>query len=856
MHKLIVQLARLALGALLFGLPGMVLGQNCPADLEWPATAQAAPATTNAAAVVAWPQSMETQTVITDRHPKARVTLATPKSSVPALGETICDPTFGTAFTRVTPPGYSLFSIDPFSANGGWVLAVAPAGGAISAFALDPNTGKPVMVNGKPRQIPISFQMLPESTNGSICPLTSAAWSTKTEGVLFIVGCGTRIFKYDLALYNPAAPRAGLMAGNNARSVAKWPNCPPGCRQGPVFMDFTDLFSAHSNDGLLGSVTTSISEDETTFSGMFTRQDGYKNVKGIFVYRPWNNSLWYAAGLSTTPDTPFLLAAKYQNKPINKRFIGAGADRTGRYFSLAVCSDPTYDLGGCGSSTTYVMDLNATPQGATLGTATLTGVDQISHGTASYGLRIGANPYTQALAVQYFSGTPEKKVLNLPYLGISDGGWWGNYTSASRAAGPMGAPLAALLSTFSYNAIASNPTDLSACPTQACLYANEMILFNVSGTRFIRIGHNRSYVPDFNNDTYWDLPQAKLSPNGKLALVVSNWGQPTTSKGAGYAVYAVRLPAAWKMLLDDRLTVNAAAPSVAPNAWTDLRVSHVPTVTGMNVLLQLASQPAAIRSTACQFQVTSAKNIQLANDSGVFSNRFSGPLGSPSAGFLENSRCKIDLVNSTVDATTHGNIIYSLRVLYKTPFAGKTIRAVAQALGTSTWTDGTRFNIAGSGALSWNGVSLPAAESASERESLPETAFWQYATEPLAPGSVFEFALEDPQPFQLQLTSNPPGLFASAPADSHLTVRVVSGSEGDPHPQFEVLEDSGTRRLAVSPEVTAGSMVRLDYRNNGTVVVSLNGKQVAQGYVPANGAGLFVVTNRVHPEARIVRSEQ
>jgi len=786
---------RHGLGAFIFLLLTFqfsMLGQNCPADLEWPVSSQAGPGTTNVNAVVVWPTSLETSSIITDRHPNARATFVTPTTFPPALGGSICDPAFKTTVSRVTPTGYSLIA-DSFSVGGGWLLTYGPGGGAL-AIAIDPSTGRAQLVNGQVRQIPISYEMIPMSPAGVVCPVNGLFWSRKDEGVIYIVGCGTRIFKYNLALYNAANQSAGLVAGSNARSIAQWPSCAVGiCRQGPVFLNLDDLFGAHAQNGNIGFVTVTPSNDDVTFTGFLTRGEGYKNTRGVFSYRPWNNSLWYSVGPVRTPDVPFLATGKLNGVAIDKRVIGAQTDRTGRYFNLAVCGDASYNLGGCSSSDTYIHDLNTVPQGATIVSANPVALDQLSHGALSNGLRVGANGITQALAIQYLEGTPEKKLLALPNL-INPTGWWGSYTDAGVINGPSGLALAAVHSTYSYETYGGVYSVLASCPVRHCLYGNELILFNTSGTRFLRVAHNQSRIQDYSGSAYWDLPRVSLSPDGKYAAFVSNWGTPSTATAVKSAVYTVRIPPSWRMLLDDTVTVNTSVTSTSPGTQTVLTVSHVATATGANVVLQDASQVAALKATSCMFQVTKTRMIQLADDTGTFVNRFAGPIGSSSAGFVENSRCRIDLTGSSVDATAHGNIGYQLKISYKAPFLGKTIRAIVQPIGSTSWTDGTKFEVKNT-TLTW---STPAIGRFSDSDEEPTVGPLTRSNEALLPGSSLEFPLEDPQPFQLSLSDD----------SALVTLRVSRSAEGAP--QFEVLQD--TKPLAVVSEVKAGSLIRVDYR--------------------------------------------
>ncbi|MCU0798008.1 MAG: hypothetical protein MUF31_18975 [Akkermansiaceae bacterium] len=810
-----------------------VFGQNCPADLEWPSTSVASPGTTNLNSVVIWPASLETKSIVNDRHPNARTALLTPTTFAPSLGTTICDPVLNTSITRITPNGYSLTS-DSFSAGGGWILAVGPSGSLV-AFAMDAATGRPQLAGGRNRMVPISYELLPQSPGGTICPLSSAFWSKTEEGVIYIVGCGTRLFKYNLALYNASAPMAGLMAGSSSRSIARFPTCPPGmCRQGPVFLNFDDLFGAQANNGNLASLTMGVSEGDTTFSGFLTRGEGYKNVGGIVVFRPWNNSQWSSVAASSS--VPLLASGRFNGNRINQRLIGVQTDRSGRYLTLATCADPGLNLYGCGSSNSFLVDLNLVSPTSQLAAVNPNGVDQLSHGAVGNGLRIGSNGSTQHLAVSYFSGTIEKKLLSLPDL-ANPSGWWGSYTDTGFINGASGYPLASVHSTYSYETISGSRNQYGSCPARFCLYGNELILFNALGTRFIRLAQNQSRIQEYTL-SYWDLPRASLSRDGRFVIFVSNWGTPSTATDVRSAIYMARVPAAWRMLLDDTITVNTSATSMPPGAYTTLTVSHLRNANGANVLIQDAAQPAAVRSTACLFQVNKSGLMQLANDSGVFTNSMRGPIGSPSAGIVENSRCGLDLARSTVENTSNGNVIYRMSIYYKIPFLGKTIRAIAQTTGSSSWTDGTKMDVK-AWAFSFAPIS-GGGRSDEEADAAPALPEYR-SNETLEAGSSLEFPVEDTHPFQMNLTDG----------QSRVTLRVTRNAEGDS--QLEVLEEENS--LGTPADIKPGAMVRIDYRPDGRIGIVVDGADLVTANGPASRAGLYLVTDRLHPQLRLVSTE-
>jgi hypothetical protein len=826
-------------GACLFGQFQLV-AQNCPADLEWPTAPVAAPGTTTA--TVAWPASLQTNSIITDRHAKAATALK--EVSLPALatGATVCDPVYGTSITRMTPNGYSIQLKDAFSPQGNWFLAIAEGGG-ISALAIDASTGKPRLDGtGKPVEVRLGYEMLPSSPNGGTCSVANVLFSRKDENIVYLMGCGARIFKYNLLAYNPLNPMAGLVAGSNRRSVASWPNCSTSyCRRGPVFMDFSDLFQGIASDGALSSMFLNLSDGDETFSGFMTAFNGYKNAQGVFAYRPWNDSLWYVSGSNVTQ--ALMVQSIYEGAPVNKRLIGSQLDTSGRYLSMQICHDPTFSLDGCGTGRAYPIDLNVVSPGQPLLTAPVIGMVDLTHAGYGNAAAIGQSGVSLAMHINYFSPVFGKRNVELPDL-ITANKWWGTYTNLGAVPGPSGNPLAGVLTTFSFEAIGGSPAGLSNCPDRTCLYANEILLFNLSGTHFLRLGNTRMYSYDYPYTSYWDLPRPSISPDGKYILFSSNWGTPSTATQANYAVYMVRTPPSWKMLLDDQVTIKPSVKAVSPNEYLELRISHLRSSQGMVVLAQNSAQPQAAVPGACMFQVSQNKGIQLATDTGSLQQGPSGILGQTSS--IANSACRIDVANSTMTPIdNHGNIEYRVRVLFTNNFANKNVRLIGRLASGSTWIDGGAVAIDSGASLRWIPIpGMPSITATPEKVYNSTNGYYQWGQVAglLATGSSFEFKIGSGQDYNISLSTTLPASLYTARLQT--TLAVFKNWLGQVEVQFT--QDYGVRQIVSYAPLAPGSVVRLTYLPN-QVQLFADGKLVGVANIQTNGQGLYILANLVLP---------
>jgi hypothetical protein len=833
--------------------------QTCPADLEWhgvtapPPTSLSWPAVTSNAPTsitsntLTWPPLMIPTSVVTDRSPSARVPLGEPAVAALPVAGRICDPVFGTSITRVTPAGYGLNHQEPFSAGGGWFLSVGPFG-APSVFQFDKTTGNVKMAAGKPVSIQIHPEMVPQSPWGTWCDLGNVFWSTKEEGVIYIVACGTRIFKYNLALYSPTNPRAGLVAGTNRRSVASWPPCPAGnCRTGPIFIDLTDIFYKVSKDGKEGGLDLRISDNDSTFAG-YTRRGGYKNAQGLFAYKPATNYLWYAVGAAGTngaPDPFFMLTSPWNGAPVNKRILGSNLDYSGNFFGMQICSDPVPNYDGCNSGISYVVDLRVASRAVPLNRAVLAAKDDGSHPGWADSKSLGAAGITQNLLVTYFDGANNTRALPLPDLFVPNG-WWSSYTAAtSNVTGPSGEQLAGVLSTFSYERLGTSPTPLSSCLSRKCTYANELILFNLAGTHFLRLTHTRSKIDD-PFVQYWDLPRVALSRDGQYALFSSNWGTPSTTAVSNFSLYMVRLPGAWQQFLDDRVTMVPSTASAAPGEYEDLTFGHLRKNQSAEVLIQDRSLTRPNTAGACYFRVSQNGTIYLANDAGTMTQAF-GTLGYPLSPVLENSQCRIDVANSRIVPTSpHLNVEYAIRVFFKDKWAGKSLRANMTNLPNTDWRDVGQFNVENT-AMKWLPIPGAAPVTVSGNQ-LWSTAYYAtgYSSSRMTVGKYFEFKVQDPvENFFVNLNPTPPASHLSFFLFS--TLRVARNSSG----QREVFisENNGGTQFGSIQNVKAGDTLRIT-NVGGYLQYSHNGIVVAMGKTPAP-AELFACLNMSIPDSRI-----
>jgi hypothetical protein len=834
--------------------------QNCPADLEWPATTTIAAGsvsggTSIAAAgdAVAWPVSNLTKTLITERHALATTSIAEKPVAIPALGGTVCDPAFGTSITRVTAPGLGLYLTDTFSYGGNWIMTLSTSGGPV-ILGFDPATGKARLdSSGNPIQITVGAAMIPLSPSGNYCPINHAIWSRKDEGVLYIVACGTRIFKYNVAAYNAAKPMAGLMTGSNARSAAAWPaKClnSSACRQGPVFMDFSDKFQNLSLDGATGALTLLLSENDDTFSAFLTRTQGYKNSQGVLAYRPWNDSLWIATGAAGNPDTP-MLTSNWQGAPVNKRILGTNLDYTGRYLALYVCGDPATNLNSCGIGKAYVMDLNTVSPSTPLQQATPALVDGVSHGAWMGAMSAGYAGAVQVLQSQYFTGVPEIKNLRLPKLSLS--GWWGNYSSVSaRVNGPNGDQLAGVLSTYSFETQAGIPATINACPSRNCLYANELMMFNLTGTHFLRLGHTRSAIPDYSTvGAYWDLPRPSTSRDGKWVLFSSNWGKPSVGSQANQAIYSLRVPTAWKALMDDSVTLSPSDTAVTPGEYVSWTVGHAATGQGASLLVQDSNFTAAKKSSACYIKVSTGGLLSLANDTGQFNSTLSGVIGL--GGALQNSQCQIDMANSKTIASTHGNTEYQLQVAFKKPWASKKLRVIALETGGSVWKDAGTVTVDAGAAAKWVPIpGLPPVQVLSDRVINPSAtgffALGQLASK-ITPGSYFEFRFNKGGVNNHSISFTPTLPTWNVIYQYLTTMYLYEDSTG--RAEMTATQNSGAKVLTMVTRKNSSALIRMTFLP-GKVQYTVDGVLVATADIPTSITDLYVVANMMSPQSALM----
>lgn len=840
------------MGALLWTIQGSLSAQNCPADLEWPALAAIPAGSISSGAVpratsVVWPESKILRSIITDRSPKARTSFAEVTLPLPAVGATVCDPVFGTSVTRASGTGFGLYLQDAFSYSNNWYLG-AGSSGVLTAFGFDPATGKPRLgSNGQPLILPLSPNMLPTVSSGSNCVITTAVWSKKEENVVYMAACGGRIFKYNLAAYNPARPMAGLVAGSNARSVASWPACVSSntiCRQGPIFLDFNDKFQGIASDGTDAYMSFQVSDDDLTFSGFMTRNGGYKNVQGIFIYRPWNNAFWYAVGSAGNPDPAFLLRAKWQGVAVNRRIIGTNVDYSGRYAGVYICNETPVNLDSCGTAKGYVIDLNNVSTSTSLQDAAPFIEDKISHGSYVSGLASGYTGSLQTIQVQYFSGTSELKTLVQPNL-FGDRAWWGNYTAASsRVTGATGDQLAGLYASYSFDTVNGSPAVLSACPTRNCLYGNELILFNLTGTHFLRLAHTRSLIQEYGLDSYWDLPRPSISRDGKYVIYSSNWGIPSIRNQSNASLYTVRMPGAWQTILDDAITVSPGTSMVTPEEYLRLTVSHPANGQGMSLLIQDSSKSAANKLGACYFKILKGgSSIALASDAGI--DGLYGTMGIPSSPVLQNSQCQINVATSTATPSTHGNTEYQVDVFFKKAWAGKALRAIGLESGGSTWKDGADITVDAGTTLKW--LSLPGMMSVSAtpsqvaNPSSTQNFAVGYLANKLKPGQYFEFKYSSTVPSNYSVSLSP-----TLPAWNSQQQFLATAYMFQTGTTAEILmaQDSGARNLARWPRTAADSMVRLTFLP-GKVEFSMDGRLMTTATISSSLTELYLVANMI-----------
>ena len=837
-------LLQAGIATLLLAMQGSVTAQNCPADLEWPGLAAAPPGSVtqvSMATSVAWPESKILRSVITDRHTLARTSLAEVPLPLPAVGATVCDPVFGTSVTRASGTGFGLYLQDAFSYSNNWYLG-AGSSGVLTAFGFDPTTGKPRLgSNGQPLVLPLSPNMLPTVSSGSNCIITTAVWSKKEENILYMAACGGRIFKYNLAAYDPARPMAGLVAGSNARSVASWPTCVASntiCRKGPVFLDFNDKFFGIAGDGLGAYMSFQVSDDDLTFSGFMTRNSGYKNVQGLFVYRPWNNSFWFAVGAVGNPDPALLLRVQWNGVPVNRRIIGSNLDYSGRYLGVYICNETPVNLDSCGTAKGYVINLDTVSTSTSLQDAVPFIEDKISHGSYISGLATGYKGSLQTIQVQYFTGTSELKTLVQPNL-FGDRTWWGNYTAASsRVIGPTGDQLAGLYASYTFDTVNGSPAALSACPSRNCLYGNELILFNLTGTHFIRLAHTRSLIQEYGLESYWDLPRPSISRDGKYVIYSSNWGIPSVRNQSNVSLYTVLTPAAWQTLLDDAVTVTPVTATVTPEEYLRLTVSHPANGSGASLLIQDFNKSAANKVGACFFRM-----ITLASDAGI--EGFFATVGLPSSPVLQNSQCQINVATSASNPSTHGNTEYQVDVYFKKVWAGKTLRAVGIEAGGTKWKDASNIKVDSGTSLKW--VSIPgmlpvnATPSQVENPSSIQNFAVGYLANKIKPGQYFEFNYGSGVPSNYSVSLTP--VLPSWNSQQSFLATAYAFQTGS---AAEILftQDSGARNLARLTRSGSNSIIRLTFLV-GKVEFSMDGRLITTATIPTSLTELYLVANMI-----------
>ncbi|MCC6398787.1 MAG: hypothetical protein IT282_17375 [Bacteroidetes bacterium] len=632
-----------------------------------------------------------TGSIITDRHPSGIARITESSIPAPAVGQSVCDPAFGTTVTRVTPAGFSLLGPDAFSSDAKWILTSGPGGGLV-AFSFDPMANRVNMNNGSPVSVPVSYELLPHSEKGSLCSPSAAQFSRTEPDILYIAACGTRIFKYNLRAYDKQRPLAGLVAGSNSRSFSTFPRNPNAAawwKKGPVFIDMSDIFGDLTDEGLTGNLDLHLSGNDGSFVGIINR-GGYKNVQGYFVFRPGNNALWFAKGsmgAAGKPDPFFMLTGNYNGSPVNKRIIGLAIDGIGRYLTIWVCADAVATYDTCSTALGNVSDINSHDPSKPLHQAIIKAQHSVSHGSTDNTMALGHAGVVQALTTFYFD-PPENKQLLLPDLFMQQSNWWGSYTSnPTSLTDRYGRASAAGFSTYSYDSWYGTPSKYTTCRWRDCRFANELILFNLSGTHYIRLAHNRSKLTDAGISTYWEYPRIALSQDGSFLTFASNWGIPGNAQNITSSVYVVRVPPAWKELLDDTLTITPTRISTTVDKANSVVISHPRNALGTYVLIADSKLSAASgnMASACYISLDTNGTIKLANSAGQFGN--TGYLGS--GGVIANSVCSVALDKSSLVRSNQGNQEYKLNLTFLSGWKGQTMRVIMSTDPTraDSWRD-------------------------------------------------------------------------------------------------------------------------------------------------------------------------